>query len=59
MSKVLEKGTDDFTGVIIIDKNRYENINQVTHKFCGRSTVEEAIKNMVITRLKDKNIIKK
>lgn len=59
MSKVLDRGTNNLTGVTIIDKNRYENISQVTHRFCGKSTVEEVIKNMVMTRLEDKNIIKK
>ena len=59
MSKLLDKEISDIKGITIVDKNRYENISRVTHNFSGRLTVEEVIKNMVITRLEDKNIIRK
>lgn len=60
MSKALERERiDNSNGITIVDKNRYGNINEVTHRFSGRLTVEEVIKNMVISRLEEKNIIKK
>lgn len=60
MSKALEnERIDNLTGITIVDKNRYENIIEVTHRFSGRLTVDEVIKDMVISRLEDKNIIKK
>lgn len=60
MSKALEKErVDNFNGITIVDRNRYENISEVTHNFSGKLTVEEVFKNMIISRLEEKKIIKK
>ena len=45
-------------GLILIDNNRYGNIVQVIHSFNGNLTVEEAIKKLVLSKLKDKKLVK-
>lgn len=44
-------------GLVLIEKGKYDNIAEVTHKFNGESTMEEVIRDMVLSKLKDKNII--
>ena len=41
-------------GLILVEKNRYDNITEVTHKFFGNFTVEEAMKDIVISKVKEK-----
>lgn len=41
-------------GLILIEKNRYENIAEVTHKFSGSSTIEEVMKDIVISKVKER-----
>ena len=50
----MEKTQNNKDGLILIDKNRYENVTQVIHTFQGNSTVEDAIKNIVLSKVKDK-----
>lgn len=44
-------------GLIIVDKNKYGNIELVTHSFKGTATIDEAIRNIVLTKLKEKKLI--
>jgi hypothetical protein len=40
--------------LVLVEKNRYDNIAEVTHIFSGKSTIEEVIKDIVISKIKDK-----
>lgn len=55
MSETLHENQriSNIEGLILIEKNRYENI-EVTHKFSGNSTIEEAMRNIVISKIKEK-----
>ena len=44
-------------GLTLTDINKYDNIVEVVHHFNGKKPMEEVIKNMVLFRLKEKNII--
>lgn len=44
-------------GLVIKDKNKYQNIVEITHTFHGSSTIEDAIKDMVLSKLKEDKII--
>lgn len=50
----MEKTQNNKDGLILIDKNKYDNVIQVIHTFQGNSTVEDAIKNIVLSKVKDK-----
>jgi hypothetical protein len=41
-------------GLILVEKNRYDSIAEVTHKFFGNFTVEEAMRDIVISKVKEK-----
>lgn len=43
-------------GLIVEDSNKYKNI-QVTHHFRGTNTPENAIRIMIMAKLKEKKII--
>ena len=53
----MEKTQNNKDGLILIDINKYGNVIQVIHTFQGNSTVEDAIKNIVLSKVKDKNYI--
>lgn len=55
MSEVLSKNHkgNNEEGLILIEKNRYDNIVEVTHKFEGSSTIEEVMKDIIISRIKE------
>lgn len=56
MSEVLRENQrgNNTEGLILIEKNRYENIVEVTHKFSGSSTIEEVMKDIVISKVKER-----
>ncbi|MGJ0847982.1 hypothetical protein ACR77J_14935 [Tissierella praeacuta] len=55
MSEVLRENQRVNTeGLILIERNRYDNIVEVTHKFSGSSTIEEVMKDIVISKIKEK-----
>lgn len=45
-------------GLVIVDENKYGNIAKVTHSFNGSSTIEDAIRDIVLAKLKEDNLIK-
>ena len=51
----MEKLQNSKDGLILIDKNKYGNIIQVTHTFQGNSSVEDAIRSIVLSKVKDKS----
>ncbi|CAK7010594.1 hypothetical protein [Tissierella sp.] len=56
MAEALRESQKDINaeGLILVEKNRYDNIAEVTHKFFGCSTIEEAMKDIVISKIKEK-----
>jgi len=52
------KSKDYSEGLVIVDKNKYNNIEEVTHRFDGTITVEEAFRDIVLSRLKEKKVIR-
>ncbi len=46
-------------GLVIVDENKYGNIIKVTHSFKGSTTVEDAIRDIVLSKLREENIINK
>lgn len=55
MSEVLRENQRVNTeGLTLIERNRYDNIVEVTHEFSGSSTIEEAMRNIVISKIKEK-----
>ncbi|WP_406242064.1 hypothetical protein ACF3M2_14260 [Tissierella carlieri] len=56
MAEALRESQKDINaeGLILVEKNRYDNIAEVTHKFSGGSTIEEAMKDIVISKIKEK-----
>ncbi|QUH20421.1 hypothetical protein [Alkaliphilus sp. B6464] len=44
-------------GLVIKDKNKYKNIAEITHTFHGSTTIEDAIKDMILSKLREDKII--
>lgn len=59
MSKLIRENKANSNGLTIVEKNKYENITEVTHNFNGEMTIEEVIRHMVLGKLKEQKIISK
>ena len=54
---IKEASSNGDKGLIIVEKNKYDNIAEVTHTFCGNLTIEEAMRDIIISKLQEKKML--